>query len=184
MPPQVPDTTPALLRSRIRVHPDWPQQGVSFQDLGPLLADPLAFATVVDLVTVHYGRGTVDEVVGLEARGFPYAAAVAYHLGSGFVPFRKPGKLPGEVHAEEYDLEYGRATLEVQHDALRPGRRVLVVDDVLATGGTATAALSLVQRSGATPVGFAAVMEITALGGRAALLGAVPGLDVLTLLEA
>ncbi|MEZ5116927.1 MAG: adenine phosphoribosyltransferase [Candidatus Nanopelagicales bacterium] len=164
----------ALLRSRIRVVPDWPEPGVAFQDLSPLLADPVAFGTVIDLIAVRFGRGTVDEVVGIEARGFPYAAAAAYHLGAGFVPLRKAGKLPGEVHVEEYALEYGTATLEVHTDALRPGRRVLVVDDVLATGGTLAAAAALVRRTGADVVGAAVVVELLALGGRDRL----PDLDL------
>jgi adenine phosphoribosyltransferase len=160
-----------VLRRRIRPVPDWPSPGVTFLDLTPLLADPVAFGTVVDLVCVHHGRDRVDEVVGIEARGFPYAAAIAYHLGAGFVPLRKPGKLPGEVHAAEYALEYGTATLELHTDAIGAGRRILVVDDVLATGGTAAAAVDLVRRSGGEVVGVSVVVEISALAGRTALAG-------------
>ena len=155
-----------LLWSRVRDVPDWPEPGVLFRDLTPLMADPVAFATAVDLMAVAIGRGTVDEVVGIEARGFPYAAALAYHLGAGFVTLRKPGKLPGAVHSQAYDLEYGSTTLEMHQDALGPGRRVVIVDDVLATGGTAGAAIDLVRLTGATIVTFAVIMDLAALGGR------------------
>jgi adenine phosphoribosyltransferase len=155
----------ALLWSRVRDVPDWPQPGVLFRDLSPLMADPVTFASAVDLMAVIIGRGSVDEVVGIEARGFPYAAALAYHLGAGFVTLRKPGKLPGDVHAQEYDLEYGSTSLELHQDALGPGRRVVIVDDVLATGGTAGAAIDLVRRTGAHVVTFAVIMDLVALGG-------------------
>jgi len=154
-----------LLWARVREIPDWPEPGVLFRDLTPLMADPVAFATAVDLMAVIIGRGSVDEVVGIEARGFPYGAALAYHLGAGFVTLRKPGKLPGEVHAQEYDLEYGTTSLELHRDALGPGRRVVVVDDVLATGGTACAAIDLVRRTGADVATFAVIMDLTFLGG-------------------
>jgi adenine phosphoribosyltransferase len=155
-----------LLWSRVREIPDWPEPGVLFRDLTPLMADPVTFATAVDLMAVIIGRGTVDEVVGIEARGFPYGAALAYHLGAGFVTLRKPGKLPGEVHSQEYDLEYGSTSLELHRDALGAGRRVVVVDDVLATGGTACAAIDLVRRTGAEVVTFAVIMDLPFLGGR------------------
>jgi adenine phosphoribosyltransferase len=129
-------------------------------------------------MTVRLGRGTVDEVVGIEARGFPYAAALAYHLGAGFVALRKPGKLPGAVHAQAYDLEYGSTSLEIHQDALGPGRRVVIVDDVLATGGTAAAAVDLVRRTGAEVVAVAVILRIEALGGRERL----PGVPVVSLL--
>jgi adenine phosphoribosyltransferase len=156
----------ALLWGRVREVPDWPEPGVLFRDLTPLMADPDAFGTAVDLMAVMIGRGIVDEVVGIEARGFPYAAALAYHLGAGFVTMRKPGKLPGEVHSQEYDLEYGTTSLELHQDALGPGRRIVIVDDVLATGGTACAAIDLVRRTGAHIVAFAVIMDLPALGGR------------------
>lgn len=158
-------TATDLLWSRVREVPDWPTPGVLFRDLSPLLADPRAFATAVDLMTVTIGRGSIDEVVGIEARGFPYAAALAYHLGAGFTTLRKPGKLPGPVHAEAYDLEYGSTSLELHEDALGPGRRVVIVDDVLATGGTAGAAIALVRRTGAEVVGFAVILDLVSLGG-------------------
>jgi adenine phosphoribosyltransferase len=160
-----------LLWARIRDVPDWPQPGVVFRDLTPLMADPVSFATAVDLMAVAVGRGSVDEVVGIEARGFPYGAALAYHLGAGFVTLRKPGKLPGDVHAQEFDLEYGSTSLELHRDALGPGRRVIIVDDVLATGGTACAAVDLVRRTGAAVVSFAVILDLVGLGGAARVRG-------------
>jgi adenine phosphoribosyltransferase len=163
----------ALLAARIRDVPDWPLPGVLFKDITPLLADPTTFAAMVDALAALGGDeapgGRVDKVVGLEARGFIVAAPVAYTLGAGFVPVRKQGKLPGETFATTYDLEYGTATLEVQRDAFSPGDRVLLVDDVLATGGTAAAAMELVHRAGAVVVGVAVLMELGFLGGRARL---------------
>ena len=129
------------------------------------MADPHAFGTAVDLMAVELGRGRVDTVIGIEARGFPYGAALAYHLGAGFVTLRKPGKLPGDVHRESYDLEYGSAALEMHQDAFGPGSRVIIVDDVLATGGTACAAIDLVRRTGADIVRFAVIMDLPSLGG-------------------
>jgi adenine phosphoribosyltransferase len=171
-----------LLWSRVRDIPDWPEPGVLFRDLTPLMADPVAFATAVDLMSVIIGRGTVDEVVGIEARGFPYAAALAYHLGAGFVTLRKPGKLPGAVHAQSYDLEYGSTSLELHQDALGPGRRVVIVDDVLATGGTAGAAIDLVRRTGAAIVTFAVILDLVGLGGSVVVRNR--GVDVASLLSA
>jgi adenine phosphoribosyltransferase len=159
------EATQRLLWSRVRDVPDWPEPGVLFRDLTPLLADPQAFATVVDLMATAVGPEAVDEVVGIEARGFPHGAALAYHLGAGFVPLRKPGKLPREVHVQEYDLEYGSASLELHRDALGPGRRSLIVDDVIATGGTACAAIDLVRMTGAEVVGFLAILDLSGLGG-------------------
>src|SRR6185503_14246459 len=121
----------------IRDIPDFPQPGIVFKDITPLLADANGFSSVIDLIVVHYGRGNIDKVAGIEARGFILASPVAYHFGAGFVPVRKAGKLPWESEAEEYSLEYGTATLEIHKDSIRPGERVLIVDDVLATGGTA-----------------------------------------------
>ena len=168
----------ALLRSRVRDVPDFPTPGIVFKDLSPLLADHIAFAGAVDAIVAHHGRGTVDKVLGIEARGFLLAAPVAYHLGAGFVPVRKPGKLPGQVHEAAYALEYGRNILQVHRDALEPGDRVLVVDDVLATGGTAAAAVDLAERAGGTVLGISVLLELSFLSGRAAL----PGRDVHALL--
>jgi adenine phosphoribosyltransferase len=161
------DAAERLLWSRVRDVPDWPEPGILFRDLTPLMADPVAFGTAVDLMAVTIGRGNVDLIVGVEARGFPYAAALAYHLGAGFVTLRKPGKLPRAVHAESYDLEYGSATLELHQDAAGPGSRVVIVDDVLATGGTACAAVDLVRRTGADIVCLAVIMDLPSLGGSA-----------------
>jgi len=154
------------LKALVRDVPDFPQPGVVFKDITPLLADEIAFSTVIDLIVVHFGRGAVDKVVGIEARGFILASPVAYHFGAGFVPVRKKDKLPWETITEEYELEYGTAALEIHKDAIRPGERVLVVDDVLATGGTARATASLVERVGGKVVGIACLIELTFLGGR------------------
>jgi adenine phosphoribosyltransferase len=154
-----------LLWSKVRDVPDWPEPGVLFRDLSPLMADAHAFGTAVDLMAVELGRGRVDAAVGIEARGFPYAAALAYHLGAGFVTLRKPGKLPGDVHSQSYDLEYGSAALELHQDVLEPGMTVIIVDDVLATGGTACAAIDLVRRTGAEIAHLAVIMDLPSLGG-------------------
>lgn len=150
--------------SCVVVVPDWPTAGVSFQDLSGVLEDGEALGLVVR--ALRSAAGDFDVVAGIEARGFPYGAALAFDAGAGFVTLRKPGKLPRAVHAREYALEYGSATLELHHDAIAPGQRVLVVDDVLATGGTAAAAIALVREAGAQPVGLGVVMEIPALHGR------------------
>jgi adenine phosphoribosyltransferase len=162
---------PALLRERVRDVPDYPKPGVTFKDITPLLADHVAFAGAVDAVVAHHGRGTIDKVVGIEARGFILAAPVAYHFGAGFVPVRKKGKLPGPTHEIAYALEYGEAVLEVQQDAFRPGDRVLIVDDVLATGGTVAATAGLVRQAGGVLAGASVLLELPFLGGRAALAG-------------
>jgi adenine phosphoribosyltransferase len=169
----------ALLRSKVREIADFPGPGIGFKDITPLLADHVAFAGVVDAIVGHHGRGTIDKVAGIEARGFILAAPVAYHFGAGFVPMRKAGKLPSETYAEAYSLEYGEAALEVHQDAFAPGERVLLVDDVLATGGTAAAAARLVERSGAVVAGCSVLVELGALNGRERL----PGLDVHALLR-
>jgi adenine phosphoribosyltransferase len=159
--------------ARVRDIPDYPTPGVLFRDITPLLADGPAFAEVVEwFVAPHRGGGSaVDVVVGIEARGFILGAPVAVALGVGFVPIRKQGKLPHTIVGTEYDLEYGSAGIEMHDDALRPGQRVLVVDDVLATGGTAAAACDLVERLGGTVISLAVLMELTALGGRGRLPG-------------
>jgi adenine phosphoribosyltransferase len=167
-----------LLRSLIRAYPDWPTPGVLFQDLSPLMGDARGFATTIDLLAEATAASQVDAVVGIEARGWPWGAALAVRLGAGFVPLRKAGKLPGEVHSMHYALEYGTAVLELQSEALAAGHRVLLVDDVLATGGTAAAAVSLVRRAGADVVGVAVVSEIPVLQGRDRL----PGVPVHALL--
>ncbi|HEX2089273.1 MAG TPA: adenine phosphoribosyltransferase [Actinomycetota bacterium] len=153
----------------IRDIPDFPQQGIVFKDITPLLADENAFSSVIDLIVVHYGRGNIDKVVGIEARGFILASPVAYHFGAGFVPVRKEGKLPWDTDREEYALEYGTAVLEIHRDAIRPGERVLIVDDVLATGGTARATAQLVERLGGKVMGIACLIELSFLDGRKAV---------------
>lgn len=150
--------------------PDHPRPGVVFKDITPLLADAETFAAVVRHVAANAPR-PVDLVVGMEARGFIFGAPVAVELGAGFVPVRKEGKLPGRTLSGAYELEYGSAVLEVHADAVTPGARVLVVDDVLATGGTAAATVDLLERCGAEVVGLAFLMELTFLHGRDALAG-------------
>jgi adenine phosphoribosyltransferase len=156
----------ALMRTRVRDVADFPSPGVMFKDITPLLADHVAFAGAIDAIVSHQGRGTIDKVAGIEARGFILAAAVAYHFGAGFVPVRKAGKLPSATYSAAYSLEYGEATLEVHRDAFSAGERVLIVDDVLATGGTVAAAAELVRRGGARVVGCSVLLELSALGGR------------------
>ncbi|MER5336222.1 adenine phosphoribosyltransferase [Micromonospora sp. NPDC002717] len=155
-----------LVASRVLDVPDFPKPGVMFKDLMPLFADGAAFRQVVDTIVAYHGRDSFDAVVGMEARGFVVAAAVAYATGVGVVPVRKAGKLPRPAYSASYDLEYGQATLEVHQDAFTAGHRVLVVDDVLATGGTAEATLDLVERAGGTVAGFTVLLELGFLGGR------------------
>ena len=163
---------PELLRQRIRDVSDYPQPGVLYKDITPLLADPVAFGHAVDAIVTHHGRGTIDKVVGIEARGFIIAAPVAYQFGAGFVPVRKKGKLPSATFEESYQLEYASAILEVHQDAFAPGDRVLIVDDVLATGGTALAAAALITRAGGEVVGCSVIVELGFLQGRARLAAA------------
>jgi len=165
------DVAEAMKRLIVDV-PDFPEPGIVFKDITPLLADHDAFTAVVDALA-DAGRGDgqpgVDKVVGMEARGFILAAPVALALGAGFVPVRKAGKLPRETHAVSYALEYGEATLELHRDAIAPGDRVLLVDDVLATGGTVAATRRLVESCGGVVVGVAVLMELTFLPGRDAI---------------
>jgi adenine phosphoribosyltransferase len=170
------DEVTRLVKSRVRDVPDYPQPGVVFKDITPLLADGKAFSAVIDGLAALYGP--VDKVVGIEARGFILAAPVACRIGAGFVPVRKKGKLPGVTYAQDYELEYGTATLEVLTDAFQPSDRVLVIDDVLATGGTAQATVNLVNRFGAEVAGVAVLIELSFLNGRAKL----PDLPVTALL--
>lgn len=171
------DDLAATLDRLIRDVADFPKPGVMFKDVTPLLADPAGFATVVAALA-GAGRGAsgdaaVDVVVGMEARGFIFGAPVALVLQRGFVPVRKPGKLPAETHSLSYDLEYGSETLEMHVDAIVRGQRVLIIDDVLATGGTAKATVDLVREAGGTVHGVAVLMELSFLPGRATL-GDVP----------
>ncbi|GAA4824887.1 adenine phosphoribosyltransferase [Nocardioides caeni] len=181
-PAQIDRAADALSRL-VRDIPDFPEPGVVFKDITPLLADPTGFADVVAGLASpgrdRDGQVVVDKVIGMEARGFILAAPVALALGVGFVPVRKAGKLPHATYDVAYELEYGEAVLELHQDALAPGDRVLLVDDVLATGGTARATADLVARCGATTTGFAVLMELGFLDGRAAL-GDVPLTALLT----
>jgi adenine phosphoribosyltransferase len=161
-----------LIRGFVRDVPDYPSPGILFKDITPLLADAAGFAAIVDAMVGQHPAGSIDKVVGIEARGFILAAPVAYHLGAGFVPMRKKGKLPYQTFETSYALEYATATIEVHRDAFAPGERVLIVDDVLATGGTALAALDLVAQAGGTTVGLSFLIELSALAGRAALTAA------------
>ena len=159
----------ADLLARIRDVPDWPEPGIVFKDITPLLADHASFAAAVEALTAPYLGTGIDTVAGIEARGFVLGAPVALALGAGFVPVRKKGKLPGPTVEASYDLEYGSATLEVTTDAFVSGARVLIVDDVLATGGTAAATVDLVRRCGGDVVGVSFLLELGFLDGRAAL---------------
>jgi adenine phosphoribosyltransferase len=165
-----------ILRRRIRDIKDYPRAGIVFKDITPLLADGPAFAAVV--AELGSGYGDVGKVAGIEARGFILAAPVACELKAGFVPVRKQGKLPGPTYSQSYELEYGTATIEVHTDAFAPGERVLIVDDVLATGGTAAATVDLVRRCQATVAGIVVLLELGFLNGRARL----PELPVRSLL--
>jgi adenine phosphoribosyltransferase len=167
----------AVLRRLVRDVPDYPQPGVVFKDITPLLADAAGFAAMIAALADGYER--IDKVAGIEARGFILAAPVALRLGVGFVPVRKRGKLPGATRAETYELEYGTAAVEVHVDAFEPGDRVLMIDDVLATGGTAGATEKLIRRSGAEVVSLAVLIELGFLGARARL----PGLAIRSLLR-
>ncbi|MEN3313808.1 MAG: adenine phosphoribosyltransferase [Acidimicrobiaceae bacterium] len=159
------------LADHIRAVADFPRPGIVFRDITPLLAEPTVFRTVIDALVDHVGDRRVDKVVAIEARGFIIAAPLAYRLGAGFVPVRKAGKLPRRVEREEYSLEYGSDCLEIHADAIAPGESVLIVDDVLATGGTAAATVALVEKLGASVVGLTFVIELDALQGRGRLSG-------------
>lgn len=168
VPPAEPARLARLVAERMRAVPDFPTAGVLFRDLTPLFADPDGFRAVVDGMAAQH-EGAFDVVAGVEARGFLLAAAIAYATGSGVVPIRKQGKLPGPTLAASYTLEYGSAVVEVAADAFARSRKVLLVDDVLATGGTLRAAADLVGRAGATVSGVSVVLELSALAGRTAL---------------
>lgn len=159
-------TAPEWLRPLVREVPDFPQPGVRYRDITPLLADGPAFREAIDQLAARFEGETIERVVGVESRGFIFAAPIAYRLGASFIPVRKAGKLPWAVVREEYALEYGRDKLEVHRDAIHPDDRVLVIDDVLATGGTASATIRLVETLGGQIIGFGALLEVVGLGGR------------------
>lgn len=171
-----------LLAQRIRDVPDYPKPGIVFKDITPILADDELFPAMVEALgrpwhTDGTGPPEVDKVVGIEARGFILAAPVALALGVGFVPVRKKGKLPAQTYSESYALEYGEETLEMHHDAFRPGERALIIDDVLATGGTVEATSRLIRRGGGVVVGVGVLLELTFLAARARLASGTPPLS-------
>ena len=168
--PQMTTVSDRVLRT-LRAIPDYPKPGILFQDITPVLADGELLREVVADMCRPFGDAGVTQVLGIEARGFILASPVAYHFGAGFVPVRKAGKLPWDSESASYELEYGQETLEIHKDALAPGERVLIVDDVLATGGTAAATASLVERLGAKVMGIACLIELGALHGRDKLKG-------------
>jgi len=163
--------TPKEIESAIRNVADFPKPGIQFKDITPLLADARLFAGTIDLLTEHYKPGSVDAIVGIDARGFIFAAAAAMKLQAGFVPVRKKGKLPFKTHEQDYALEYGSATVAMHIDALKPGARVLLIDDLLATGGTAAAAAALVSKLNAKILEISFLIELKFLNGREKLKG-------------
>ena len=163
--------TPKEIEAAIRNVPDFPKPGIQFKDITPLIADPRLFAGTIDLLTDNYKPGSVDAVVGIDARGFIFAAAAALKLQAGFVPVRKKGKLPFKTHEQDYALEYGSATVAMHIDALKPGARVLLIDDLLATGGTAAAAAALVNKLNAKILEISFLIELKFLNGRDKLKG-------------
>ena len=171
------------LRDYIRTIPDFPHEGIMFRDVTTLLADPRGFRLAVDHLLHPYAGQRIDVIAALEARGFILGGAVAHQLGAGFVPVRKAGKLPGKTLSESYELEYGSAVMEVHDDAIAPGTRVLIVDDLLATGGTAAAGIALMERLGADIVGCAFVIDLPDLGGRTKLEGLGYHVHTLTAFE-
>jgi adenine phosphoribosyltransferase len=173
----------ALIRSLVRDVPDFPKPGILFRDITTVLREPVAWRATVDQLCDAVDAWDFDVVVGIESRGFILGSAMAYQLGVGFVPVRKPGKLPAAVHSVDYALEYGLDSLEIHRDALSAQNRVLIVDDLLATGGTAAASVRLVGACGAEVTGAAFLVELEALGGRSPLAAAAPSAQVATLLS-
>lgn len=176
-------TKPAVncdgLKTLIREVPDFPKKGILFYDITTLLKDKKGFATLIDALSEHYIEKEIDLVLGMEARGFIFGPALAYRLNAGFVPVRKPGKLPAATARVDYELEYGRNALEIHKDAIHKGQRVIIVDDLLATGGTAAATVKLAQSLGGDIAGLGFVVELDFLKGREKL----PGCDVFSLLH-
>jgi adenine phosphoribosyltransferase len=166
------DVTVGDLEAAIRNVPDFPQPGIQFKDITPVLGDARLFAGAIDLMAARHADAGIDACVGIDARGFIFAAAAAKQLGTGFVPVRKKGKLPWKTHEESYSLEYGEATVAIHQDALQPGARVLLLDDLLATGGTAAAAVKLLEKIGAEIVEIGFLIELGFLNGREKMNGA------------
>ena len=166
------DVTVGDLEAAIRNVPDFPQPGIQFKDITPVLGDARLFAGAIDLMAARHADAGIDACVGIDARGFIFAAAAAKQLGTGFVPVRKKDKLPWKTHEESYSLEYGEATVAIHQDALQPGARVLLLDDLLATGGTAAAAVSLLKKIGAEIVEIGFLIELGFLNGREKMNGA------------
>jgi len=162
----MPNVTAAEIKAAIRNVPDFPKPGIQFKDITPVLADARLFAGSIDLLTHDFAPGSVDAVIGIDARGFIFAAAAATKLQAGFVPVRKKGKLPYQTIEQDYALEYGHATVAMHIDALKPGARVLLIDDLLATGGTSAAAVALMEKLGATILGTSFLIELKFLNGR------------------
>lgn len=167
------------LKKKIREVPDFPKPGILFYDLTTLLGDPAGLRQVIDLMTEHYRDQKIDQVMGIESRGFILAPSIAYKLDAGFVPVRKPGKLPYKTLSASYELEYGTDSVEIHEDAVKPGQRVLIVDDLIATGGTAAATVQLASQLGADVLSIAFLVELEALQGRKKL----EGFDVFSLLK-
>jgi adenine phosphoribosyltransferase len=167
---------PNYIRDRIRTVPNWPEPGVMFRDITPLLQDPQTFRVLIDLFVYRYMNMRLDLVAGIDARGFILGSVIAYELNLGFVPIRKKGKLPFDTIEESYQLEYGSSTVEVHADAVRPGQRVLLIDDLIATGGTMMAGMKLMQRLGANVVEAAAIIDLPELGGSRAIRSTGVGL--------
>ncbi len=167
------------IKSIIRTVPDFPKRGIMFRDITTLLKNKDAFIYVVDRFYEHYKDKKIDKVVSVESRGFIFGSVLAYRLGAGFVPIRKPGKLPAEVARQEYQLEYGTDSMEIHKDAIKPGERVLVHDDLLATGGTVAAACKLIEHLRGDVVGICFLIELTSLNGRKA----IPAKDIISLIE-
>ncbi|WOD41224.1 adenine phosphoribosyltransferase [Nodosilinea sp. E11] len=167
------------LKAHIRDIPDFPQPGILFRDITPLLGNPTALQYSIDLFAEQVAEYRPDYIVGIESRGFIFGMPLAYKMGVGFAPVRKPGKLPAAVHAASYALEYGHDTIELHQDAFTPGSRVLIIDDLIATGGTAAATAQLVEQTGCTVAGFGFVIELVGLAGRAKL----PDVPITVLLQ-
>jgi adenine phosphoribosyltransferase len=179
--PDVPFNSAAYIRRKIRTVDGWPQPGVQFRDITPVLQDRRALRTLIDLFVQRYIDARVDTIAGLDARGFIIGPILAYELSLGFVPIRKKGKLPYKTLSQSYELEYGSATVEIHEDACQPGERVLIIDDLIATGGTMMAGMQLLERLGAVVVGGAAMIDLPDLGGSKLLRDA--GLSLYTVCE-